>query len=39
VGLGVIGLFDVFRLDVARGLRDGRWMFSLDASREFWPVL
>lgn len=39
IGLGTIGLFEVLRLDVARGLRDGRWMFSLDIAREFWPVL
>ncbi len=39
LGLGLIGLFDLLRLDIARGLRDGRWMFSLDVAREFWPVL
>ena len=39
VGLGTIGLFELLRVDVARGLRDGRWMFSLDIAREFWPVL
>ena len=39
VGLGVLTLFDLLRFDVARGLNDGRWMFSVDISREFWRVL
>jgi hypothetical protein len=39
VGLGAIGLFNLLRLDVARGLRDGRWMFSVDVTRDFWRIL
>jgi hypothetical protein len=40
VGMGALMLFDLLRIDVARGLRDGRWMFSLDVGRkEFWPIL
>ena len=39
VGLGTIAFFDLLRLDVSRGLRDGRWLFSMDIAREFWPVL
>lgn len=39
VGLGVIGFFDLLRIDVARTLRGGRWLFSVDASRDFWKVL
>jgi hypothetical protein len=39
VGLGGIGLFDLLRVDVARGLRAGRWMFSVDVSRDFWRIL
>ncbi len=39
VGIAGIGLFDLLRVDVARGLRDGRWMFSLDVTRDFWRVL
>ena len=39
VGLGTIGFFDLLRVDVARGLRDGRWTFSLDVGRTLWPVL
>lgn len=39
VGLGVIAFFDIVRIDVARGLRNGRWTFSVDAGRDFWSVL
>ena len=39
VGIAGIGLFDLLRVDVARGLRDKRWMFSLDLTRDFWRIL
>jgi hypothetical protein len=39
VGVGVASPFELIRVDVARGLRDGRWTFSLDIAREFWSVL
>ncbi|MDQ6888145.1 MAG: hypothetical protein M3068_12790 [Gemmatimonadota bacterium] len=39
VGLGGLLFFDLLRLDVARGLRAGRWSFSLDVTRELWGVL
>lgn len=39
VGLGVLTFFDLLRFDVARGLRGGRWTFSVDVSRDLWPVL
>lgn len=39
IGLGTIGIFDLLRVDVARGLRDGRWTFSVDVARSLWPVL
>lgn len=39
VGVGVISIFDLIRIDVARGLRNGRWTFSIDAGRDFWSVL
>jgi len=39
VGLGSIALFNLLRADVARGLRDGRWMFSVDVTRDFWRIL
>jgi hypothetical protein len=38
-GIGVLGFFDLLRIDVARGFRDGRWMFSADVHRAFWSVL
>ena len=39
VGIGTIAFFDLLRIDVARGLRDGRWMFNIDANRDFWSIL
>jgi hypothetical protein len=39
VGLGLLTPFDLLRVDVARGLRSGRWTFSVDVSRVFWSVL
>jgi hypothetical protein len=39
LGIGALTVFDVLRLDVARGLRDGRWSFSIDVGRDFWSVL
>jgi hemolysin activation/secretion protein len=39
VGVGLLTLFDLVRFDVARGLREGRWIFSVDVSREFWRIL
>ena len=38
-GVGVLSLFDLMRLDVARGLRDGRWTFSVDVTRDLWRIL
>lgn len=39
LGVGLLTLFDVLRFDVARGLRGGRWSFSVDVSRDFWSIL
>ncbi len=39
VGIGALSFFDLFRIDVARGLRDGRWTFSADVGRELWGIL
>ena len=39
LGLGALTVFDVLRFDVARGLRRGRWTFSVDIGRDFWSVL
>ena len=38
-GVGGLFLFDLVRLDVARGLRDGRWMFGVDVTRTLWGIL
>ena len=39
IGLGALTVFEVLRFDVARGLRNGRWTFSVDVGRDFWSVL
>ena len=39
LGMGALLFFDAIRLDAARGLRDGRWRFSVDVTPEFWRVL
>jgi hypothetical protein len=39
LGVGYLTPFDLIRLDVARGLRDGRWTFYVDVSRELWRIL
>ena len=38
-GASLITGFDLLRFDVSRGLKDGRWIFSVDMSRGFWGVL
>ena len=39
VGAGALTIFDLLRFDIARGLRDGRWTFSFDVSRDLWSIL
>jgi hypothetical protein len=39
VGAGALLFFDALRLDIARGLRDGKWTFSVDVTPELWRVL
>jgi hypothetical protein len=39
VGLGALTFFDLLRLDVARGVRDGSWRFAVDIDRGFWGVM
>jgi hypothetical protein len=39
VGAGLLFFFDLLRVDVARGLRDGRWSFYIDVNRAFWAIL
>lgn len=38
-GAGLLLFFDLIRLDVARGLRRGRWSLSIDIERQFWGIL
>jgi len=38
-GMGVLFFFDLVRIDVARGLRNGQWRFALDIDRGFWGIL
>ncbi len=38
-GIAFIGLFNLLRVDVARGMRDGRWLGTVDVTRDFWGVL
>jgi len=38
VGIGMLSVFDLVRVDVARALRGGGWLFSLDVARDFWSV-
>jgi len=37
-GVGVLGLFDLLRLDVGKATRGG-WLVSIDVARDLWPVL
>ena len=39
IGLGALVFFDLLRIDVARGLHDGRWTFSADLMRDLWRIL
>jgi hypothetical protein len=39
LGVGLLSLFDLVRFDAAKGLRDGRWTFSVDVIRDFWSIL
>ena len=39
VGVALQPFFDLLRLQAARGLRNGRWTFNLDLSRDFWGIL
>jgi hypothetical protein len=38
-GMGALFFYDLLRADVARGMRDGVWRFSLDIDRGFWGML
>jgi hypothetical protein len=39
LGIGLLTVFDLLRFDVARGLRHGRWTFSVDFTRDLWRIL
>jgi hypothetical protein len=39
VGAGLLMFFDLLRMDVAKGIRNGRWTFSVDLSRDLWRIL
>jgi hypothetical protein len=39
VGAGALLFFDALRVDLARGLRDGKWTFSVDVTPDLWPVM
>jgi hypothetical protein len=39
VGVGVLLFYDLLRMDVARGVHQGEWRFSLDVDRAFWGIL
>lgn len=38
IGVGGLFLFDLVRVDLARGLRDGRWTVSVDLASHLWGV-
>ena len=38
-GAAVILFFDLLRIDLARGIRNGRWSFGVDVSRDLWRIL
>jgi hypothetical protein len=38
-GIALQPFFDLLRIQVARGLRNGRWTFDVDVTRDFWPIL
>lgn len=39
LGTGALLFFDAIRLEAGRGLRDGKWTFSVDLTPELWRVL
>jgi hypothetical protein len=38
-GVALQPFFDLLRIQLARGLRNGRWTFDVDVSRDFWGIL
>ena len=39
VGVAMQPFFDLVRLEVGKGLRNGTWQFNVDLSRDFWGIL
>ena len=39
IGAGFLVFFDLVRFDVTRGLRNGRWTFGVDVTRDLWRIL
>jgi hypothetical protein len=39
VGGALLVFFDLIRIDVARGIRNGRWTFGVDLARDLWRIL
>jgi hypothetical protein len=39
IGTGLLLFFDLIRLDVAKGIRNGRWSFGVDLTRDLWRIL
>ena len=39
VGVAALSFFDLLRIDLARGLKNGRWMFNIDVNRDFWTIM
>lgn len=38
-GVALQPFFELLRLDVARGFRDGKWSMAIDITRDFWRIL
>jgi hypothetical protein len=38
-GIGALLFYDLLRVDVSRGLRDGAWRFAIDIDRSFWNIM
>ena len=38
-GVALMPFFDLLRVQVARGLRNGRWTLNVDVARDFWGIL
>ncbi|MFL5606099.1 MAG: hypothetical protein ACJ8AD_06605, partial [Gemmatimonadaceae bacterium] len=38
-GIALQPFFELLRFQIARGLRNGRWTFDVDVSRDLWGIL